>query len=311
MIILKQGVTFGRKEGGYMDLVKIGKYIAGKRKALGLTQVQVAEKLGMSDKSVSKWERGICLPDVSVYMELCGILGISLNEFIAGEDLPQEKIIPQSEENLMEVAKDGRTRQKKLRRMIAVLLCLLLAAALFFLLFINRDSGSYVEPLAKDSAEMEMAQFLSGADGACLYKYRLDATFTEIGVTLSVYHRGLLQKTEALGSMKIAPQTTWEGMAALLPDYENFKIKVILTGDGARYMTEFPILEKVSGRETYGRSVVEMEGRTRLSPNGTEEIAAFIYSRDGLQAGSIKDIANGAEWMRKDEAVYVLALHFR
>lgn len=45
--------------GKHMDLVKIGKYIAGKRKALGLTQVQVAEKLGMSDKSVSKWERGV------------------------------------------------------------------------------------------------------------------------------------------------------------------------------------------------------------------------------------------------------------
>ena len=67
-----------------MDTVKIGKYIAGKRKALGMTQAQVAEKLGMSDKSVSKWERGICLPDVSVYMALCEILGISLNEFIAG-----------------------------------------------------------------------------------------------------------------------------------------------------------------------------------------------------------------------------------
>ena len=49
-----------------MDLVKIGKYIAGKRKALGMTQKQLAEKLNMSDKSVSKWERGICLPDVSV-----------------------------------------------------------------------------------------------------------------------------------------------------------------------------------------------------------------------------------------------------
>ena len=45
-----------------MDLVKIGKYIAGKRKALGMTQKQLAEKLNMSDKSVSKWERGICLP---------------------------------------------------------------------------------------------------------------------------------------------------------------------------------------------------------------------------------------------------------
>ena len=58
-----------------MDLIKIGKYIAGKRKSLGMTQKQLAEKLGMSDKSVSKWERGVCLPDVSVYKELCSILG--------------------------------------------------------------------------------------------------------------------------------------------------------------------------------------------------------------------------------------------
>ena len=43
-----------------MDLIKIGKYIAGKRKSLGMTQKQLAEKLGMSDKSVSKWERGVC-----------------------------------------------------------------------------------------------------------------------------------------------------------------------------------------------------------------------------------------------------------
>ena len=66
-----------------MDLVKIGSYIAEKRKALGLTQKQLAEKLNMSDKSVSKWERGICLPDVSIYMELCSILRISINEFLA------------------------------------------------------------------------------------------------------------------------------------------------------------------------------------------------------------------------------------
>ena len=52
-----------------MDLIKIGKYIAFKRKEQGLTQKQLAEKLNMSDKSVSKWERGICLPDVSVYLE--------------------------------------------------------------------------------------------------------------------------------------------------------------------------------------------------------------------------------------------------
>ena len=63
-----------------------------KEKDLGMTQKQLAEKLGMSDKSVSKWERGVCLPDVSVYSELCQILGISINEFLAGEDIVRENI---------------------------------------------------------------------------------------------------------------------------------------------------------------------------------------------------------------------------
>ena len=65
-----------------MDLVKIGRYLAAKRKALGLTQRELAEQLGMSDKSVSKWERGVCLPDVSLYEEYCAALGISLHEFL-------------------------------------------------------------------------------------------------------------------------------------------------------------------------------------------------------------------------------------
>ena len=89
-----------------MDTVKIGKYIAQKRKDLGLTQREIAEQLGMSDKSVSKWERGVCLPEVSVYMELCRILGISLNEFIAGEDIEQVELQEKSEQNILDVTKD-------------------------------------------------------------------------------------------------------------------------------------------------------------------------------------------------------------
>ena len=71
-----------------MDLIKIGKYIAGKRKDLGMTQRQLADKLNMSDKSISKWERGVCLPDVSVYLDLCQILGISPNELLGWEAAP-------------------------------------------------------------------------------------------------------------------------------------------------------------------------------------------------------------------------------
>ena len=95
-----------------MDLVKIGKYIAGKRKALGMTQRQLAEKLNMSDKSVSKWERGICLPDVSVYMELCEILGISINEFLAGEDIDAENVEKSQKTTLYKLRKIVKRNRK-------------------------------------------------------------------------------------------------------------------------------------------------------------------------------------------------------
>ena len=97
-----------------MDLIKIGKYIAEKRKALGLTQKQLAEKLNMSDKSVSKWERDICLPDVSIYMELCSILRISINEFLAGEDIGAENVIEKSDSNLIQITKESKKKQKNL-----------------------------------------------------------------------------------------------------------------------------------------------------------------------------------------------------
>ena len=59
-----------------MDQIKIGAFIAAKRKEAGLTQAALAEKLGITDRAVSKWERGICLPDASIILDLCQILNI-------------------------------------------------------------------------------------------------------------------------------------------------------------------------------------------------------------------------------------------
>ena len=151
-----------------MDLVKIGKYVAGKRKELGLTQKQLAEKLGMSDKSVSKWERGICLPDVSVYEEYCALLGISINEFLAGEDIAQENIVKKSEDNLIQITTDSKHRQKKLKTVIAVLSVLVLATAMIVSVFLLRANQpkNYIAPGDPNSAEMKTAELLSGVDGA-------------------------------------------------------------------------------------------------------------------------------------------------
>ena len=84
-----------------MDQVKIGKLIAECRKAKKLTQVELAEKLGVTDKSVSKWENGNCLPDVSLYKKICEILDITLNEFFAGEKLSDEKFKEVADNNLL------------------------------------------------------------------------------------------------------------------------------------------------------------------------------------------------------------------
>lgn len=90
-----------------MDNEKIGKLITFCRKKKGLTQKALAEKLGVSDKAVSKWECGTCLPDVSLYRDLCDILGISLNEFFSGELLSSEEFIKAADDNLMILLKDS------------------------------------------------------------------------------------------------------------------------------------------------------------------------------------------------------------
>ena len=104
-----------------MDQKKIGQYIAIKRKAQGLTQAQLAELLGVGDKAVSKWERGLSLPDVSKYQELCKVLEVSLNELFAGEDLPAERIAVQSEQNFMNLAKVEKAKRRQLVKIIALL----------------------------------------------------------------------------------------------------------------------------------------------------------------------------------------------
>lgn len=74
-----------------MDLQKTGKFISLKRKEHSLTQEQLAEQLGITNKAVSKWERGICYPDVALFEPLCNTLEISIEELIKGESIPKER----------------------------------------------------------------------------------------------------------------------------------------------------------------------------------------------------------------------------
>ena len=95
-----------------MNQIKIGKLIADCRKKENLTQSQLAEKLGITDKAVSKWERGIAMPDTSIMLELCEILGISVNELLSGEKFDMENNNRKNEQLLMEMANELETKNK-------------------------------------------------------------------------------------------------------------------------------------------------------------------------------------------------------
>lgn len=97
-----------------MDQIKIGKFIAERRKAQNLTQFQLAEKLGITDRAVSKWERGISMPDSSAMLELCHILGITVNDLLSGEMVTVNDYNKKMEVKLLEVIKEKEENDKRL-----------------------------------------------------------------------------------------------------------------------------------------------------------------------------------------------------
>ena len=95
-----------------MDQIKIGKFIAERRKKQNLTQSQLAEKLDITDRAVSKWENGRAMPDVSLMLKLCGILKISVNELLSGEVIDIENSNKKDEQLLLDMAKEVESKNK-------------------------------------------------------------------------------------------------------------------------------------------------------------------------------------------------------
>ena len=97
-----------------MDQVKIGKFIAECRKNKNMTQAELAEKLNITDRAISKWETGKGMPDSSIMMELCSELGITVNELLSGEVITMDGYNKKAEENLLEMKKQKEEADKRL-----------------------------------------------------------------------------------------------------------------------------------------------------------------------------------------------------
>lgn len=113
-----------------MNQIKIGRFIAEERKRANLTQMQLAEKLNITDRAVSKWETGRAMPDSSIMLELCDILGITVNELLNGERISMENANKQNEQVLIDMAKELEKKNKTVWRAMWTILSVSMIALL-------------------------------------------------------------------------------------------------------------------------------------------------------------------------------------
>ncbi|MCL2570139.1 MAG: helix-turn-helix domain-containing protein [Firmicutes bacterium] len=110
-----------------MDNIKIGMFITERRKTKGLTQQDLADKLGVTVQAVSKWECGKCMPDVSILQSLCKILDISINDLLGGGLIPQSEKIPQAEKQIVSLLQERQNLVKRTLLGVLILISICLA----------------------------------------------------------------------------------------------------------------------------------------------------------------------------------------
>lgn len=173
--------------GDCMNQIKIGKFIASQRKKNYLTQKELAHRLGVSDRSISKWENGICMPDLSLFEPLCKELNITYNELLSGEK--NDDINPIQEDNIESIIQYSNNKFKKMKFVIYIIIFLSLSLSLLFIW----DRRNYLKPVTNVqgtynndvSSPNSHYLLLDEREGKCYWYQQLEffyeGTLTQIG----------------------------------------------------------------------------------------------------------------------------------
>ena len=157
----------------FMNLSKIGKFIAECRKVKGLTQEQLAEKLYITDRAVSKWERGLSLPDAGIMLELCSLLDINVNELLNGERIEMKDYKEKNEELLLELARQD---ENKNRKILNITIIASILAVVSYIAVIIMSSLAFGEGL-KFGIIMVVSTFIFLSSMFIIFKYEIEAGY--------------------------------------------------------------------------------------------------------------------------------------
>lgn len=260
-------------------------------------------------------------------MELCSILRISINEFLAGEDIGTENVIEKSDSNLIQITKESKKKQKNLKTILAVVTVFaVIVSAILGTLFFHKliHPKNYITAVDQTSTEMKTAELLSGTDGAYLFHYFTKDEFKTLTIYVSEYQSGtLISKSKVADLDYDGIDSPSRGVIAVVPDFESFKVKLIVADDYAKYSTDFPILENIENREYYVRSASQIkgeipiqihsastiEGKTAILSDSEQGLMALIYGKDRLSGIPITEMEKGIVGVENDY-VYYLSFQF-
>lgn len=246
-------------------------------------------------------------------MELCEILGISINEFLAGEDIDAENVEKKSEDNIIQVTKDSKKKQKNLKSILAVVTTFAVIMVLVLgAVFVHKvmQPENYITAVDRTSAEMKTAELLSGADGAYLFNFYAKEEYKTLTIYLSEYQAGeLINKSKVADLDYDGLESAKRGVIAVIPDFELFRVKLIIADDYSKCSTDFPILENVENREYYGRSATQVEGEVPIQRDTEQGLMALIYGEGGLETIPVKEMEQG-NFREKNDYVYYLSFRF-
>jgi len=200
-----------------MDQIKIGQFIAEKRRKANMTQVQLAEKLSISDKAVSKWERGICCPDISLLVPLSEMLDTSVHSILKGEEVNEKESFNVTEhdsfivESIQIYSKDINRKTKTKYFFISIIATILIIVCLFF--YTEMSTSKY-----NPDTQLAFSYFENNLQDLSLKLTELDQSDGQISTTMYIELKTITQKSIQSNTFLIATLAYGEPIYRLAAD---------------------------------------------------------------------------------------------
>lgn len=296
-----------------MDQMKTGRFIAEKRKTKEMTQAELGEKLGVTDKSVSKWERGVCLPDVGLFEGLCKELDCSVGDLFEGQMLEPEEALGATEQNLVLTFAEGIKKTGNFKKIVTILVVFIIilgalgAAAARMLGNYGFWDRNYVKPYG--GLDNEVTQMFSSIfqSDCYMYEFSIDENHKDIKLYKEVYKGSKKISSEDVSPLCITPESDKpiKGLLLISINEKKNKCSFGVGYDGGLACTNgFVLVDNVQKFNQWGYSLPAEQ--VKISDKPIDILCCSLSNSDGLSGYDVNGARDALEGSDVNEDQYTV-----